>query len=288
MGEIRIVTDSTANLTQEEIEKYNIEVVQLYLLFKTKHKKAVAFLKDSDLDRDLFYQSLIEDKNNVPEPYQPYVQDIVDVYKKLQNEGTKIIFSIHISSKISGTIEETKMARLMVPGINIFTVDSKTTSTNLGYLVKGAAKLAMESKNYNEIFIWLNKRIMSQETLVTLNNIDYLRWGRWASGWKSKFISFFNYKQLALFQGSFDNLTIMENSKSIKTNIEKMYEWCINKNKSKKIEQINIAHTYIEKETAYLKNMLLKNFEETKINIIEMSPSLGAYIGPGAIELTIN
>jgi fatty acid-binding protein DegV len=129
---------------------------------------------------------------------------------------------------------------------------------------------------------------MSQETLVTLNNIDYLRWGRWASGWKSKFISFFNYKPLALFQGSFDNLTIMENSKSIKTNIEKMYEWCINKNKSKKIEQINIAHTYIEKETDYLKNMLLKNFEETKINIIEMSPSLGAYIGPGAIELTIN
>lgn len=288
MSEIRIVTDSTANLTQEEIEKYNIEVVQLYLLFKTKHKKAVAFLKDSDLDRDLFYQSLMEDKDNVPEPYQPYVQDIVDTYKKLQNEGTKIIFSIHISSKISGTIEETKMARLMVPGINIFVVDSKTTSTNLGYLVKGAAKLAKEGKNYNEIFIWLNKRLINQETLITLNNLDYLNWGRWTKGWKSKFISFFNYKPLVSFSGSLENLTIISSSKQIRTNMEKIYELCIKKNQSKKIETINIAHTYMEEDAKQLKNMLIKSFDEKIINIIEMSPSLGSYFGPGAIELTTN
>lgn len=288
MSDIRIVTDSTANLTQEEIEKYNIEVVQLYLLFKTKFKKAVAFLKDSDLDRDLFYQSLLEDKNNVPEPYQPYVQDIVDTYKKLQNENTKIIFSIHISSKISGTIEEAKMARLMVPGIQIFVIDSKISSTNLGTLAKGAAKLAMEEKNYNEIFIWINKRIMNQETLITLNNLDYLTWGRWTKGWKTKLISFFNYKPLVLFQGSIDNLTVIENSKDIKTNIKKIHEWCIAKDKSKKIEEINIAHTYIEEKANLLKSILSKEFNKEKINIVEMSPSLGSYLGPGAIELTIN
>lgn len=288
MSDIRIVTDSTANLTQEEIEKYNIEVVQLYLLFKTKHKKAVAFLKDSDLDRDLFYQSLIEDKENVPEPYQPYVQDIVDTYKKLQNENAKIIFSIHISSKISGTVEETKMARLMVPGIHIFVVDSKITSTNLGTLVKGAAKLAQEGKDYNEIFIWLNKRIMNQETLITLNNLDYLSWGGWTKGWKTKLISFFHYKPLVLFQGSLDKINVLGNSKDLKTNIKAMYHWCVNKNKSKKIETINIAHTYIKTEAELLKTRLLNEFDKEKINIIEMSPSLGAYLGPGAIEVTIN
>ena len=286
MSEIRIVTDSTANLSQEEIQKYNISVVQLYLLFKTKHKKAVAFLKDSDLDRDLFYQSLMEDKDNVPEPYQPYVQDIVDTYKKLQSENAKIIFSIHLSSKISGTVEEAKMARLMVPGIQIFVIDSKIASTNLGTLVKGAAKLAKEGKNYNDIFIWLNKRIFTQETLITLNNLDYLNWGGWTRGWKTKLITFFNYKPLVSFKGSLDNLILLKKSKKMKTNLEMMYEWCVKKSKNKKTEQINIAYTYIYKEAELLKTMLLKEFNESIINIIEMSPSLGAYLGPGALEIT--
>lgn len=288
MNEIRIVTDSTANLTQEETEKYKISIVQMYLLFKTKYKKAVAFLKDSDLDRDLFYQSLIEDKDNVPEPYQPYVQDLVDTYKMLQNENTKIIFSIHLSSKISGTVEEAKMARLMVPGIQIFVVDSKIASTNLATLAKGAAKLAAEGKHYNDIFIWLNKKIITQETLITLDNLNYLNWGGWTKGWKTKLITFLKYKPLVSFKGSLDNLTILAKSKQMKTNLEKMHEWCVNRSKNKKIEQINIAHTYVYREAELLKNMLLKEFNESQINIIEMSPSLGSYLGPGAIELTIS
>jgi DegV family protein with EDD domain len=104
---IKIVTDSSSDLSKELTDEYGISVVPLYSRFgETVYKERV------DITDDEFYQKMAQSAT-LPSTVQPGPGDFLPVYEKLIKEADAIV-SIHLSNKLSGTMNSAVQAKAML------------------------------------------------------------------------------------------------------------------------------------------------------------------------------
>jgi DegV family protein with EDD domain len=134
MEKIKIITDSTADLSKEIYDKYDIEVLPLLINFGEE-----SYLDGVEINPDKVFER-IEKENVLPTTAQVTPSRFVEAYKKYLNEGYKII-SIHMSSVMSGTYQSACIAKEMLETEDIVVIDSQNVTAALGMLVLKAAKL---------------------------------------------------------------------------------------------------------------------------------------------------
>ena len=142
---IAIVTDSTSYLPQEIVDKYNITVVPIEVVFNTK-----TYREDIDITTSEFY-NLLQESPELPSTAQPSIGEMMNVYDKLAKEGYDTVISIHLASTISGFVNNLKVAAESIDNINVVVYDSHITVRLMGYLAQEAAKMAQEDKPLPEI-----------------------------------------------------------------------------------------------------------------------------------------
>ncbi|MBW8381939.1 MAG: DegV family protein, partial [Youngiibacter sp.] len=143
MEKIKIVTDSTADLTRELIEEYDIEVVPL-----TVHIGEESF-RDGSLTLDEFFDRM-KKSASFPTTSQVNPQDFHDVYKKYLAEGYKIL-SVHISSALSGTGQSAQIAKDMLESDDIVIIDTMNVSAGIMLSLIEAGKMVKAGKSLQEI-----------------------------------------------------------------------------------------------------------------------------------------
>ncbi len=172
-NQVKIVTDSTADLPKDLVLKYGITVVPLKVIFNDEEP-----LKDGvDIDTDQFYRRQVANKE-IARTSQPAPAEFLEVYNELSKDGHSII-SIHISSAMSGTSQSAKMAKEMLPGSDIEIIDSKVTSMGLGLIALEAAREAGNGKTKNEIVDLVNTLVSKIQVFFVVDTLEYLvRGGR--------------------------------------------------------------------------------------------------------------
>lgn len=167
MEKIKIITDSTADLTKDIIEKYGIEVIPLFVNFgDTVYKDGV----DIELEQ-LFTK--IEKENVFPQTSQINPQRFYEYYKRYIDEGYSII-SIHISSKMSGTYQSACLAKDMLDSKDITVIDSNNVTSGLGLLVIKACKLRDEGLSADDIVKGVKETIPHVKSVLAFETLDYL------------------------------------------------------------------------------------------------------------------
>ena len=134
MEKIKIITDSTADLSKELYEKYDIEVLPLLINFGEE-----SYLDGVEINPQKVFER-IEKEDTLPTTAQVIPNRFIEAYKKYLNEGYKII-SIHMSSAMSGTYQSACIATEALETKNIAVIDSQNVTAALGILVIKAAKL---------------------------------------------------------------------------------------------------------------------------------------------------
>lgn len=167
MEKIKIFTDSTADLAEEIIKKYNIEVLPLLVTINNKTYKDMEEIKFEEL------MSKINEYGVLPTTTQINPQIFQEAYEKYLKEGYKII-SIHLASKLSGTYQSACIAKNTLESDDIYIIDSKTVTAGLGILVKKACNLKEEGKTAEEIFDKINILKDKIKTLLLFTNLDNL------------------------------------------------------------------------------------------------------------------
>ena len=132
---MKIITDSTADLSAEDYEKHGIGVVPLTLRLGDR-----TWRDFFDIDPDAYY-ALLRESKDFPTTSQPSPEDFVDAFAPFVEKGEPIL-SIHISSKLSGTYQSAILARSHFPGARIEVVDSLQASLGLGMIVLLCAEKA--------------------------------------------------------------------------------------------------------------------------------------------------
>ncbi|WP_434284038.1 DegV family protein [Clostridium botulinum] len=167
MEKIKIITDSTADLPKDIIEKYDIEVIPLFVSFGDKVYKDGVDIKLEQLF------TKIEKENVFPQTSQVNPQRFYEYYKKYTDKGYSII-SIHISSKMSGTYQSACLAKDMLDSDNIIVIDSNNVTSGLGLLVIKACKLKDEGLSIEEIVKGVKETIPHIKSVLAFETLDYL------------------------------------------------------------------------------------------------------------------
>jgi DegV family protein with EDD domain len=165
---VRIVTDSTADLTPAQRQQYGIEMVPL-----TVHFGPESFKDAVEMDSAAFWAKLRSSPHH-PRTAQPAPGDFLDVYKRLADAGEEII-SLHISSRLSGTVGSAQIAAQMLPEAKVTVIDTKSVSMGLGMLVLGAARMAQEGKPAAEIVQWVRDVASRMHIFFTLDTLEFLQ-----------------------------------------------------------------------------------------------------------------
>lgn len=172
MEKIKIITDSTADLSKEIYEKYDIEVLPLLINFGEE-----SYLDGIEINPNKVFER-IEHDDVLPTTAQVIPSRFLEVYKKYLNEGYKII-SIHMSSAMSGTYQSAYIAKEMLESQDISVIDSQNVTAALGILVLKAAKLKEKGYDIVRMEEELNDIKENIKLSVYFDSLEYLvRGGR--------------------------------------------------------------------------------------------------------------
>ncbi len=168
---IKVVTDSSADLSADIVKELGITVVPLYVRFGDE-----IFRERVTISDDEFYKRLTEGPVH-PATIQPGPNDFLEVYQKLAKEADGIL-SVHISSKLSGTLNSAIQAKnMMTTSIPIEIVDSKTVSAALGLVVIAAVELAGQQKDLQQVVKKTEEMTNNTHILCLLDTLKYLEKG---------------------------------------------------------------------------------------------------------------
>ena len=131
---IHIVTDSTADLDRPQAEALGVTVVPLTVRFGEEQ-----FLDGVDLDSDAFYAKLASTSVH-PTTSQPTPEQFERAYTPLLENPDDQIVSLHISGKLSGTLQSAHIARQQLDSDRIHLVDTETVSAGLQFMVAAAVE----------------------------------------------------------------------------------------------------------------------------------------------------
>ena len=121
-----IVLDSTADFPDARKRYPNMRVVPLYVRFGDE-----SFRDYVELDPHEFYERL-RTAAELPTTSQPTPQDFLSIYEELA--GYERIYSLHISSRLSGTFQSAALAAADVGGDKVRLVDTETASVGIAML----------------------------------------------------------------------------------------------------------------------------------------------------------
>lgn len=144
MEKIKIITDSTCDLPKDIVEKFDIDVIPVYLNLNSK-----SYRDGLDINFDELNQLMLKTESfPTTSPISPDV--FKDVYEKYLDRGYKII-SIHISSKLSLIYQSASIAKNILDTNDIIIYDSSNVSAGLAMIVYKAAIMVKDGYYLDEI-----------------------------------------------------------------------------------------------------------------------------------------
>lgn len=167
MEKIKLITDSTCDLPEQVIKKYDIEVLPLFVIIDKKTYRDRIDIKLPELLEKM------EESDEFPATAQINPQIFMKFYKKYLDQGYKIL-SIHLSSKMSGTYQSACIAKDMLQTDNIIIIDSFNVTSGLGIQVIKAAKLIKEGLGIKQIEEKINEISPHVKSTLEFNSLDNL------------------------------------------------------------------------------------------------------------------
>jgi len=276
MSKIAIVTDSTCNLTKDQVEKYNLTVAPQVLIWGDK-----TYEDGVDIQPKEFYERL-RTASVMPSTSQATVATFEKIFKRLLAEEYEIL-AILISDVLSGTINSAVLAREMFPNAPIEIVDSKSVSLALGFQVLTVARAAQGGEIMAECVQLAKKASKHTGVVFAVDTLEFLHRGGRIGGGKRFLGTALKIKPiLELREGRVEALEqVRTRKKSLSRLVEILEERVAGKS------PIRLAGLHADayedaKEILSLANERIQSVE----NILsEVSPVVGANAGPGTVGL---
>lgn len=267
---IRVVTDSTCDLPVSTIEKYGIKVIPLYINVGEEE-----YLDGIDITREEFYTRLpgfpTHPTTAVPSPLK-----FKAIYDALAEEGATDIISIHISESLSAMVNVARAAAQETISAAIHVIDGHQLSLGTGFLVEKAAELASKGLRLKEILEALNSQIKRSHVFAALDTLEFLKRSGRMNRWVSNIGSLLQIKPiLTMHDGLPGNEKVRTRDKALKRVVEMLEA-------VGRIERVALVHTNAPERIAELRKMAAHLLPSGDILTEDITPVIGAHIGPGA------
>ena len=276
MKPVRIVTDSSAHLTRDEIAKLNIEVVPMRL-----HLGRRTYIEGVDIAADTYFRK-VGDFKALPRSQPPTLQEFIDVYHRLSRESDQII-SIHLSSRLSETHNIARAAAATLRGhTQIVVIDSETIGRGLGMVVRCAAEAIASGADLNEVSRVVRGVIPSIYFSFFIDDLTYPERDQRIRRSQAILGSMFHIKPLLEIREG--NLVVMEKVRTQLDVIEKLFTFI---SEFAYLKEIALLQHNATQDATVLLERLEAAYPNLPIFTDSYNPTLATFIGPSALGVVV-
>ena len=277
MSKVYIVTDSTADLTEEEVKQFEISIVPMNISIDDEN-----YIDGVTITKEEFKEKMIASAE-LPKTAQPSIGRFVEVYDELGKNGDSVI-SIQMMRSISGTVDAARQAA-DITETNVTVVDSDFTSRSMGMIVKEAAKAAQDGKTIEEILEIIEDAKKRTTLYLTVVNLDNLIKGGRISQLMGMFSNLLNIKLfLQVINGKIEIIQKGRGLKSLQKKYDEIFEQM--KSAPNGIQEIGIMHAglsdFNEGNIARVREL----FPDVPLTIVTTSPIIMSHTGVDAMAIT--
>lgn len=276
---IAVVVDSTADLPESILEKWNIHVVPVRLNFGDKH-----YIDKVTLSSEEFWDEL---QNNPihPKTSQPSPGDFRRQYQFLATHYESAI-SIHLPAINSGTMQSALTASKTLTNFPTTVIDSNSLSIGIGLTAIRAAEAIDANKTHDEIINDINNAIKNTKIYILLHTLEYIvRGGRIS---KSK-------KTIADLLRAHPILSLDKNGKIVtdgkifgKKNLyDRFLQYVDKKIPLNSQYRIGIAHGNCEQRARKFEKYFIDKIGKENVFFSQIGPGLGTHAGTNAMGIAV-
>ena len=271
---VKIVTDSTSDISRELARTLSIEIVPVYVKFGDE-----VYRDGVDISGDGFYRKLAT-AFVYPVTSPPTPADFFKVYSDCLKDAESIV-SIHISAKISDTYDSAIKAKKLMKGKGqVEVIDSRFTSVGLALIVMAAARLANAGESISNIVEETQRSINQMRLLGLVDTTKYLVAGGRVNRAIAVVADIFRIKPLLTFKDG----EVVRRSLA-RTYLRGMDDLCEFVETIPNVQDLAIAYSNVRTQAEELRKRLGSVFPEEKILLAQIGAGLGVHIGPGALVI---
>ena len=167
MNKVSLFTDSTCDLSDELVKKYDIGIIPLYVHFNTRSYQDNIDIRSADLYR------MVKEMGMLPTTSAPTPANYVSAFKPIIDAGNDVLY-ISISSRLSSSYENACTAAKEFPEGRVRIIDSLNLSTGIGLQVLTAADSVAQGSGINEVADQVLSVIDKVQTEFVIDSLQYL------------------------------------------------------------------------------------------------------------------
>jgi fatty acid-binding protein DegV len=252
---VGILTNRSADLPNDVIERFGIEVIPLNINMGSEH-----FLDGVNLIKGEFYQRL-PNFDPSPSTAAPGSELFIRGYKSLVEQGVKEILSIYISKALNITVNSARLAAKEFAKAPVTVLDSGQLSLGLGFLTERAAAMARAGQKLAMILENLRRSGRMHITIALFGELLRFK------------------PLLAMNQGHSQAYRVRTRQKAIRRLFSWMDEHC-------PFEHLAVVHAGVQERAEVLRDQAIKYLPNGEIIVQQITPVLGANLEVGALGFT--
>lgn len=275
MRKIKVVTDSTCDLSEDELSDFQIHVVPLSISIDGK-----TYLDRVEITPQTFIEKMKQAKE-LPKSSQPSTGTFLELYNELGKDGSEVL-SIHMTGKLSGTVESARTAAQM-SNTKVTVVDSLFISQALGFQVIKAASMAREGNVMADILEELEKIRLATRLYIVMETLENLvKGGRIGKG-RALIGSLLNIKPIIrLDEGEIHPVgRVRSQSQAIKQLLNQF----IDDVKGKTVKSVAISHADALDLAERMKLRIEELITHVEVKIEDTTPIISTHTGSGTLGL---
>jgi len=279
---IRIIADSTCDLSDNIIEKYNIGIAPL-----TINISGQEYRDKVDIHPDEFY-SMMESFDESPTTSMPNPGEYIRLFEESVSMGYDEILCICMSSGTSGSFQSAVIARddylLNQKDVKIYIVDSKCMSHGSGYLILKSAILREKGASFKELIDFNEMYKTNIKHFLAVDDLNHLIMSGRLSNASAMIGKLLRLKPIMTMRHGKGAIVAKERGKKrVLKHYVKEYQRRVDESFN---DFIIIGYTSDIQVANNLKKLFLKEVDfKGDIYMMQMGVSVGTHVGLGAISM---
>ncbi|MFJ7273162.1 DegV family protein [Kitasatospora sp. NPDC098663] len=276
-SDLALVTDSTAYLPQETLDRYGITVVPLSVAVGDAVLCEGVEISPKDVAEALRDRQRVTTSRPNPEAFAA-------AYRAAAEAGAKGIVSVHISGELSGTVEAARLAAAEAP-VPVRVVDSRLVGMALGYAVLAAAEAIAAGRDLAAAAEGATRRAAVTSGFFYVDTLEHLRRGGRIGAARALLGSGLAVKPLLHLDGG--RIEPLEKVRTASRAIARLEEIAVERSGGGEVD-ITVHHLAAEERAEPLAERLRARVPGLReLYVGEVGAVIGAHVGPGLLAVVV-
>lgn len=277
MKKIAWITDTAAQLDEAFIQKHNVHILPLSVVFSDG-----SFRESIDLTQDEFYDKLRSAKVS-PKTSQPAIGEMVSLYEKLQSAGYDFAIALHLSSGLSGTFESAQAAAKMAD-FKVYPIDSKIGSFPMVKMIETGDELLAQGKDVDEVVAAITEMTAKSSLSFIPSSLKQLHKSGRVSGTQAFVSNLLNIKVVISFE---DGKPVMKEKVRLNKRAKEKVTVSLRADMERSaVPEVAVIHCNNAGDAEIWKSELLQEFPDLKVQVISLSVCVAVHAGEGTTGLS--